>query len=161
MASHLLPCCLTIGLLLAPLLQAQESQWQELAQIKARTNIQVVERSLKNTSGRLMRVSETDLTLRVENNELVVPKDRVFRVSISGKNRKRNVLIGLAAGSAVGAGLGAAANQVVGDARVIPGMALSFGAFGAGIGALVPAAKSVYRAELPRQASLKEQSRQE
>ncbi len=161
MASRLLPCCLTIGLLLAPLLQAQESQWQELAQIKAGTKVQVVERSLKSTSGRFVRVSETDVTLKVENNEVVVPKSQVYRVSISGKNRKRNTLIGLAAGAAAGAGLGAAANQVVGDARVIPGMALSFGALGAGIGALVPAAKTVYRAELPRPASPKEQSRHE
>ena len=161
MTSRLLLGSLLIGFALAPLLQAQESQWQNLAQIKAGTKVQVVERSLKSTSGRFVRVSETDLTLMVDKREVVLPRDQVYRVSISGKNRKRNTLIGLAVGAAAGAGVGAAANQVVGDASVIAGTTAAFAGVGAGIGAVIPAAKTVYRAESSRQTSATEHSNQE
>ncbi len=134
MRPRLLLGCLVIGSVLAPQLQAQELQWQNLAEIKAGTRVQVVERSLKSTSGRFVRVSETDVTLKVDNKEVVVSKSQVYRVSISGKNRKRNTLIGLATGAAVGAAVGAAANRVVGDARVVAGTTLSFAGVGAGIG---------------------------
>jgi hypothetical protein len=39
--------------------------------------------------------------------------------------------------------VGAAANRVVGEAWVVPGMMLGYAGLGAGIGALVPAARSV------------------
>lgn len=142
---------------LAPVGWAQSSEWQVLGQIKAGTKVQVVEQSLKSTSGRFVRVSETNLALNVDNKEVVISRDQVYRVSISGKNRKRNVLIGLAIGAGAGAGLGAAANRVVGDAAVVPGMAAAFAGVGAGVGALCPAAKTVYRAE-QKQVSPKEQS---
>ena len=54
--------------------------------------------------------------------------------------------------------MGAAANRVVGEAWVVPGMMLGYAGLGAGIGALVPAAKTVYSAEVPKQAGPKEQS---
>jgi hypothetical protein len=160
---HLVPRCLYLLLacMLAPLAWAQSSQWQNLAQIKPGTKVQVVEQSLKSTSGRFVRFSDSELTIKVEDKEVVVPKDQVYRVSVSGKNRKRNVLIGLAIGAGAGAGVGAAANRVVNDAAVVAGTTATFAGVGAGIGALVPAAKTVYRAELPKQASLKEQSRPE
>lgn len=147
--------CLWAGFILAPLLQAQQSQWQNLAQVRPGTRIQVVENSLKSTSGRFVGFSETDLTLKVEDKEVVIPKDQVHRVTISGKNRKRNTLIGLAVGAGAGAAVGAAANRVVGEAWVVPGMMLSYAGLGAGIGALVPAAKTVYKAELPKSAGKK------
>lgn len=145
-------------LVLAQVGWAQSSEWQVLGQIRAGTKVQVVEQSLKSTSGRFMRVSETNLTLNVDNTEVVISADQVYRVSIIGKNRKRNVLIGLAIGAGAGAGLGAAANRVVGDAAVVPGMAAAFAGVGAGAGALCPAAKTVYRAER-KQVSAEEQSR--
>ena len=103
MVPRLLLGCLVIGFVLAPLLQAQESQWQNLAQIKAGTKVEVVEQSLRSTHGRFVRVSETDLTvLDLQRRELVLPRDQVYRVTVSGKNRKRNTLIGLAAGAGGG-----------------------------------------------------------
>ena len=144
-ARHFVLGCLFFAFVLVPVGWAQSSGWQVLGQIKAGTKVQVVEQSLKSTSGRFVRVSETDLTLSVDNKEVVIYRDRIYRVSIRGKNRKRNVLIGLAIGAGAGAGLGAAANRVVGDTAVVPGMAAAFGGVGAGVGALCPATKTVYQ----------------
>jgi len=161
-AQHFVLRSLFFVFVLAPLMWAQSSQWQNLAQINPGTKVQVVEQSLKSTSGRFVRFSETDLTLNVENKEVVISKDQVYRVSISGKNRKRNTLIGLAAGAGAGAawsaGLRNTENWRVGDtAGLIGGCA----GIGAGIGALIPSTKTFYRAELPKQATLKEQSNHE
>ncbi len=147
--------CLWAVLILAPLLHAQQSQWQDLNQIRPGTKIQVVENSLKSTSGKFVAFSETDLTLKVENKDVVIPRDQVHRVSISGKNRKRNTLIGLAIGAGAGAGVGAATHQIVKESWVVPGLMLVYAGVGAGVGALVPAAKTIYRAEVPRQSSEK------
>ena len=149
-STRLLLSCLWAGLTLAPLLQAQQSQWQDLAQVRPGTRIQVVESSLKSTSGKFVAFSETDLTLRDEDKEVVIPKDQIYRVTINGKNRKRNTLIGLAVGAGTGAAVGAAANRVVGEAWVVPGMMLSYAGIGAGIGAIVPAAKTVYKTDVPK-----------
>jgi hypothetical protein len=153
--------CLMTGFVLAPLLQAQESQWQNLDQIKAGTKVEVVEQSLRSTSGRFVRVSETDLTvLDLQRREVVLPRDQVYRVTVSGKNRKRNTLIGLAAGAAGGVAWAIAMrnteNWSGGDsAGLIGGCA----GIGAGIGANLPVTKTVYRAEVRnKKASEKEQS---
>ena len=162
MASRLLIGSLLVGFVLAPLLQAQESQWQNLAQIRPGTKVQVVEQSLKSTSGRFVRFSETDLTLKVENKEVVVLRDQVNRVSITGKNRKRNTLIGLAAGAGAGLALGAAVmERESGYAGAVAGSTVGFAGIGAGIGAVIPAAKTVYRAEMSSQTRAKEHSNQE
>jgi hypothetical protein len=154
-AERLVSRCLLAGVVLAPLLQAQESNWQNLAQIRAGTRVQIVETSLKSTAGRFVGFSETDLTLKVEDKEVVIPRDQIYRVSVNGKNRLRNVLIGLAIGAGAGAGLGAAANRVVNDAAMVPSAAAALGGVGAGVGALCPAAKIVYRAEGAKQATRK------
>jgi len=57
--------------------------------------------------------------------------------------------------------MGAAAHQAVREAWVVPGTMLGHACLGAGIGALVPAAKTVYTAEVPKQASPKEPSNRE
>ena len=135
----------------APLLQAQQSRWQNLAEIRSGTKIQVIENSLKSTSGTFVNFSETELTIQTGADQVAIPRERVYRVSLTGKNRKRNTLIGLAIGAGIGAGTGAAANRVVGNAAIIPALMGVDGAVGAGIGALVPAAKTVYRSEIPKQ----------
>ncbi len=161
-ARHFVPRSLFFVLILTPLVWAQSSPWQGLAQIKPGTKVQVVEQSLKSTSGRFVRFSETDLTLKVEDKEVIVLQDQVHRVSVSGKNRKRNTLIGFAAGASAGAAWAAAMrnteNWRAGDtAGLVGGCA----GIGAGIGALIPSARTVYRAEGAKQASPKEQSHSE
>jgi hypothetical protein len=161
-AQHILLRCLFFVFTLAPLAWTQSSPWQSLGQIQPGAKVQVVEQSLKSTSGRFVRFSDADLTLDVNKKEVVVPKAQVYRVSVAGKNRKRNTLIGLAAGAGLGAGVGAAVEQGkwFGGA-VVAGMTVVYAGVGAGIGAIVPAAKTVYRAELPKQATLQQQSDRE
>jgi hypothetical protein len=149
---------LVVDFVLAPLLQAQESQWQNIAQIRTGTRVQVVEQSLKSTSGRFVRFSETDLTLKVEDKEIVISRDRVYRVTVAGKNRKRNTLIGLGAGAAAGVALGAAImERESGYGGAVAGTTVGFAGVGAGIAALLPAGKTVYRAETTKQAGPKTQ----
>jgi hypothetical protein len=144
--------CLWAVLILTPLLHAQQSQWQDLNLIRPGTKIQVVENSLKSTSGKFVGFSETDITLKVENKDVVIPRDQVHRVSISGKNRKRNTLIGLGAGAAAGLALGVALmERESGYGGAVAGSTVGFAGVGAGIGALLPAGKTVYRAENPKQ----------
>ncbi len=148
-------CAALICFCVAP--AAAQSQWQELAQIKPGAKVQVVENSLRSTSGRFVGFTESSITLTADGREVVIPKEKVYRVSVSGKNRKRNVLIGLAVGAGVGTGIGAATNQVVKEAGVIPAMAAVFAGVGAGVGAVVPAAKTVYRSETPKETAERKQ----
>ena len=154
---------LMVGIMFPLQLQSQESQWQNLAQIRSGAKVQVIEQSLKSAAGRFVRFSTTDLTLKVGNKELVVPKDEVYRVTVNGKNRKRNMLIGLAAGAAMGVIVGVASPELgTGtcsqgsciDAGTVSLLAVAGGALGTGVGAALPAAKTVYRAGTPKQASL-------
>jgi hypothetical protein len=149
---RLLTNYLVVCFLLAPWLQAQQAQWGNLHEIRPGTRIQVVENSLKSTAGKFVSFSETDLTLKVEGKEVLIPKDQIHRVSIPGKNRKRNTFIGLAAGTAQGVAWALALrnteNWRAGDsAGVICGSA----GFGALIGVAIPATRTVYKSEAPRQ----------
>ena len=145
--------CLCAIAVLIPHMQAQEGQWQSLAQVRPGTKIQVVEKSLKSVSGALVAVSETGLTMTAEGKQVVVPREQIYRVSVSGKNRKRNILVGLAIGAGVGVGIGAATRNVVNDNKIIPLEGLAMAGVGAGVGAVVPANRNVYKAEVPTQAS--------
>jgi hypothetical protein len=167
MAKSLFWGLLLVSIMFPPQLQSQESQWQNLAHIRSGAKVQVVEQSLKSTSGRFVRFSTTDLTLNVDKKEVVVPRDQVYRIAIAGKNRRRNMLIGLAAGAATGVIVGVASPELgTGtcsqgsciDAGTVSLLALGGGAVGTGIGAALPAARTVYRAGAPKQASLKKQS---
>lgn len=148
--------CLWASALLAPLLHAQESQWQNLAQIRPGSGVQVVENSLKTTSGKFVRFSDTEVTLNVENREVVIPRDQIHRLSVRGKNRKRNTLIGVAIGAGLGAttaaGLHTLDNWRAGDTA---GVVAGYAGIGALIGAAMPAAKTVYKAERPKSAGKK------
>jgi hypothetical protein len=143
--------CLSVVIVLAPFIRAQDAQWNNLAKVRTGTKIQVVENSLRSTSGRFVSVSGTELTMTVEGKQIVVPRERIHRVSINGKNRKRNVFIGLAIGAGVGVGIGTATRQVLNDDRIIPLETLVMAGVGAGIGAVAPASGNLYKAEAPQQ----------
>ncbi len=99
-----------------------------------------------------MRYSETDLTLTSDGNEIVIAKQQVYRVSILGKDRKRNTLIGLAIGAAAGIGMGVGImERETGYGGAVAGSIGGCAGAGAGIGALMPSAREIYRAEaVPR-----------
>ncbi len=145
--------CLCFVLLFASPLQAQQSDWQNLARIPHGAKVQVVEQSLKIVSGSFVRFFDTDLTLNVEGKDIVIPKDDVLRVTIMHKNRKRNVLLGLSIGAGAGLGIGLGTLEREGNfAGAVVGSAAGFAAVGAAIGALMPGNSTVYRAE-PRRTS--------
>ena len=153
-----------LAFLIAPLLQAQESRWENLAQIQPGTKVQVVEKSLKSTSGKFVGFSDTSLTLDVDKKEVVIPQNQVYRLSIPGKNRKRNALTGLAVGAGLGLAMGFAIRNNFSSserAAAVAGITASYAGIGTGIGAILPASKTVYRAEPPKQARVQEQSHRE
>lgn len=148
--------CLCAPFLLAQLVQAQESRWQNLSEIHSGTKIQVVQTSLKSVSGRFVSFSETELTLDTGSGQVVVPKDSVFRVTVSGRNRKRHMLIGMAVGAGLGGLVGGLiAEREKGFGGAVAGLVGGYAAVGTTIGAALPAGKTVYRAELPDQTAKK------
>ncbi len=151
----LLPGCLLASALLAAPLHAQKSQWENLAQIKPGNKAQVVEQSLKSILGKFVRYSETDLTLMSNGKEIVISKQQVYRVSILGKNRTRNTLIGLVIGTGVGVGMGVGLMEhETGYGGAVAGSIFGCAGVGAGIGAAMPSAREIYRAEaVPRTAT--------
>ena len=131
--------------------QAQQSRWENLNQLRQGSKVQVVEQSLKCNSGKFVSFSEEDITLEVQGKEIVIARQQVYRVSISGKNRKRNTLIGTGVGAAVGTGIALAIlEREPGFHSAAAGAVFGWTGVGAGVGALMPAAREVYRAEATR-----------
>ncbi len=136
---------------------SQQRSWHSLSQLKAGNKIHVVETNLKAVDGKFVRVTETDLTVRVDKQEVVIPRDQVYRVSRRG-GRGRNALIGLAIGAGAGVivgvaspelGTGKCAQGSCVDSAVVAGLAMAGGGLGAGAGALIPRNLTVYRAAQP------------
>ena len=131
---------------------AQQSRWENLAQVRRGAKVQVVEQSLKSTSGKFLSFSEEDLTLEVQGKRIVIARQQVYRVSLLGKNRKRNALIGPGVGAAAGLVVGLAImERESGFGGAVAGLTVGYAGVGAGVGALMPASKLIYRAEaIPR-----------
>jgi hypothetical protein len=148
---------------LAQLVEAQVSSWDNLLHIRPGTKVEVIERSLRKTSGRFARFSDADLTVKVANNDVSIPRTQVFRVTIIGKNRKRNTLLGFGIGAAFGVAWGAGLHAAGADLN--GGQATAFAAgvagIGAGIGAIIPASKTVIRRNAQNVQRKEEQSPQQ
>ncbi len=136
---------------------SQQGNWDSLSQLKAGNKIHVVETNLKAVDGKFVRITDTDLTVRVDKQEVVIPRDQVYRVSRRG-GRGRNALIGLAIGAGAGVivgvaspelGTGKCAQGSCVDSAVVAGLALAGGGLGAGVGALIPHNPTGYRAAQP------------
>ena len=143
-------------LLVTQVARAQENRWQNLAQVKAGKQVDVIDTHLKKYTGKFVSFSETDLTLLVNSQQINIARDQVYRVTAAGQNRKRNVLLGLAIGAGAGLGLGVALMEREGGyAGAVAGTGVGFAGIGAGIGAVVPSHKTVYRAEAVKEAESK------
>ncbi len=136
-------------LLLTPeLCIAQQSRWANLAEISPGQKLSVVDRHNQSVSGEFLRFSDTYIALRVNGREITIAREEVSRVTTKGQHRKRNVLIGLLVGAGVGAGLGGGMmERESGYGGAVAGTTVGFAAIGAGVGALIPGSKVVYRAE--------------
>lgn len=144
--------------LLTQVARAQENRWQNLAEINGGRQVDVIDRHLKKYSGKFVAFSDTDLKLLVKHQQISIARDEVYRVTAAGQNRKRNFLLGLAVGAGAGLGLGAALMEREGGyAGAVAGTGIGFAGVGAGIGALVPSHKTIYRAEAVKEANSKPQ----
>ncbi len=124
---------------------SQEANWDNLSRLKAGNKIHVVETNLKVVEGKFVRFSDADLTVEVNKQEVVIPRNQVYRVS--SKGRGRNAIIGLLVGAGAGIGIGAAVLEREGNyAGALAGSAVGVGAIGAGIGAAIPHTTTFYRA---------------
>jgi hypothetical protein len=133
--------------------QTQQGSWSNLNRLKAGQGIEVIESSLKRHGGKFVTVTDELLTLRENGSDVSVKREDVVRVSTSsGPKRGGHALIGLVAGGAIGAGIGAASGSntgfLGGSSRGICALVgIVIGApSGAIVGAILPARTTVYRA---------------
>ncbi len=137
-----------LALLLSLPTNAQQSNWQNLAQVRPGDRIELTDMHLKVQSGEFVSFTESDLTMRVAGKEVVMPKEEVYRVTVHGRGRGRHVLRGLLIGGAIGGGIAGivAAKYPNGAGAGVAAAAMVGGGIGAGIGAAKPGHLFIYRA---------------
>jgi len=132
--------------------QKQKGQWSDLNGLKAGQGIDVVESNMKSHSGEFVTITDEAITLREKGSDVSVKRENVVRVSTSsGARRGEHVVIGLLAGAAVGAGIGALAGSrskgwvgLSEGVGALVGIAAG-GTGGAIVGAAIPAHTTLYR----------------
>lgn len=129
-------------------IRAQQNSWQSLQEAKVGQKVTVVDRQMKTYHGQFVRYTDTDLTVKIDGQPMTLDRDDVVRVTVTGHHRARNTLIGLAVGAAAGGALAAAWNKSMSgfEGNDAAGVVLFSTAIGAGIGALCPGSRTVYRA---------------
>ena len=126
--------------------RAQQHSWQAFQELKAGQQVTVVDRQMKTYKGAFVSYTETDLTVRVAGQSIALDRDKVVRVNVTGHHRVRNAVIGLIAGAGVGGAMVACcAERESGFGGAAAGGVIGAAAVGAGIGALFPGSRTVYR----------------
>ncbi len=121
-----------------------ESDWNNLQQLRAGDKVEIVDTNLKKLKGTFLSFSEEAISLRVGKEEVGVQRPNVFRVSSREHSKRlRNALIGVAIGGGIGVAVGAwlQSRERMGTGPV---MLLGIG-IGAGLGASIPSYETVYR----------------
>ena len=158
---YLFPISWTV-LLLATIARAQtpgtsqqqkpEESWGNLRSLGVGEKVHVVDQKLKSLDGTFRSFSDEAVTFQVGQDEVTVQRPEVLRVtSLERARRGRNAAIGFV----IGAGLTGALMAATATSRgledfppaMIPVGIAAYGAVGAGIGAIVPSHKTIYRAE--------------
>lgn len=143
---------LAIGLIVsASGAERPDANWEKVNQLRRGQTVRVL-CSRQAWTGRLTKITEEGLTLDVGGTEKKAARSEVIRVQ--SQSRAKSALIGLAIGAPAGVGFGYAighrSNLKSGEMGPAVGFgAALFAAAGAGIGALVPAWKTVYEASPP------------
>ena len=134
--------------------RAQQGEWQNLAQLKTGQTVKVIDHKKNATVGEFVRFTETDLTIAVNKQAKTIDRDSVARVTTSGGHRRRNAVLGLAAGAALGGVFaGCCLEHETGYGGAAAGSVGGLGAVGAGVGALISGTKTIYRAGQRQQAA--------
>jgi hypothetical protein len=127
--------------------RAEQSRWQNLEQVRTGQKVTVIVRDHRSISGTFLRFSNNDLTLHVGDSVVKINRDDVSRITVKGGHRGRNALIGFLAVGGFGAIAGAAANHNSGADEAAAFAGFGLGTLGAGIGALIPGSKTIYRVD--------------
>ncbi|HPT25947.1 MAG TPA: hypothetical protein PLZ95_05965 [Bryobacteraceae bacterium] len=150
---RILPAMLAvIGLMAAPAWAGDESDWNNLSQIRAGEKVQVVRQKMKTVNGNFESFSGDSIVVRQKAADVVIPKGEVVRVTITGRSHR---LRNLAIGAAVGAGTGLLIGQIITRERNDDWQTIAYFCTvvglggGTGIGAAMPAHPTVYRAVTP------------
>jgi len=132
-----------------------EENWENLKQLQVGQTIEVVAMTLKSLTGTFVSFSDEAISLRIRKHDVTLGRPDVLRVSLHGHKRPRNALIGAAIGAAAGAAFAAwaGAGECPGSQNcttvAVASVAVS-GGIGAGLGALAPGDRTLYRAERRR-----------
>jgi hypothetical protein len=127
----------------------QQGSWSNLTRLKAGQGIEVIEFSMKHHSGKFIAAHDDLLTLKENASEVSVKREDVARVSTSSASKRgEHAVIGLVAGAAIGAGIGAASGGSLRGIGALVGLAIG-GPSGATVGAVLPAHTTIYRAPAP------------
>lgn len=139
-------CCLRAA-------QPPQESWDNLAQLRAGEDIEVVDARMKSHRGRFLSYTGEGIALRDQGRDISVARTEVASVKRRGQARRgRNALIGLAVGAAAGLAIGAIAGKTYHEEGETPVFILVWTPIGAGAGAAVGAALpsgravTVYRA---------------
>ncbi len=121
--------------------QRPKQSWDNLNRLQAGQKVQVVQMDMKSLKGNFLGFTDEMISLRVKKDEVAVPREDVFRVSVRGK-RKRGLsaLLGAGLGAALGAIIGVAVGSGFHEAGETGVFVLVFTPIGAGAGAGVGAA---------------------
>ena len=141
------------------LVSAQDARasWNNLKQLQAGEKIEVVDMKLKSFKGTFLSFSEEVISVRVKEDDVVIERAKVLRVTDREHSKRgRNMILGVA----IGAGAGLAAGILIDEGvRHVSGEGGSYlfapvlAGAGAALGALagLPSGyRTIYRAEVPR-----------
>lgn len=138
--------------------QPAEESWDNLSRLRAGQKIAVVDTKLKSIEGSFIGYSGEAVSLRLEEGEVAIPRSDVLSIKDRQvSHRRRNVLLGLAAGAAGGLVAGAVKGANYHEKGETGVFVMVFTPIGAGIGAAVGAALpagqvTIYRAKPAKRA---------
>ena len=140
-------CAIAVALLTTLCLSARgetNRSWDELMKkIQIGKNVVVSPMGSGKVEGRLVAITADTITVHARSRDTEIKREEVRRVRYANI-RRRNTLIGLAAGAA-GGGIGSAATD---DEPILAAiLAGTFGGIGAAVGGLLPIGRPLYEAE--------------
>ena len=139
--------------------QSSQGNWDNLEQLAPGQQIRIVLKDARSFTANFQSVTDAALLVRLPNVDQAFERLNVLRVSSKrGSHRRRNALIGLAAGAATGVVVGVASPELgrgkceqgsCVDAGTVTALGVLGSGLGAGIGALIPTGgwHDIYRAQ--------------
>jgi hypothetical protein len=137
--------------------QIREGSWDNLQQLSIGEKIQVVDMKLKSAEAEFLGFSAETISFRRGNDDLLLQRTDVLRVSARGGGRLANSLVGGTVGLLIGTVCGAVIDALDdidrsdsgANSGKLGGAVAGFG-IGAGVGAVFPGYHTVYRAATPQ-----------